>query len=70
MEYRLFDKIGKPVSLFGIGCMRLPTIKDGDRNVVDENEAIRMIRYGIDHGVNYIDTAYTYHDLQIYLIVS
>jgi len=70
MEYRLFDKIGKPVSLFGIGCMRLPTIKDGDRNVVDENEAIRMIRYGIDHGVNYIDTAYTYHDGQSERIVA
>jgi predicted aldo/keto reductase-like oxidoreductase len=64
MEYRLFDKIGKPVSLFGIGCMRLPTIKTGDRNVVDEDEAIRMIRYGIDHGVNYIDTAYPYHNGQ------
>lgn len=62
MEYRNFIKIGKPVSLFGIGCMRLPTVKKGDKTVIDEAEAIRMIRYGIDHGVNYIDTAYPYHD--------
>lgn len=70
MEYRLFDKIGKPVSLFGIGCMRLPTIKAGDKNIIDEAEAIRMIRYGIDHGVNYIDTAYPYHDGQSELVVA
>lgn len=70
MEYRLFNKIGKPVSLFGIGCMRLPTIKTGDRSVVDEAEAIRIIRYGIDHGVNYIDTAYPYHDGQSERIVG
>lgn len=70
MEYRLFDKIGKPVSLFGIGCMRFPSIKAGDKDVVDEAEAIRMIRHGIDHGVNYIDTAYPYHDGQSETIVG
>ncbi len=70
MEYRLFDKIGKPVSLFGIGCMRLPTTKVEGKNVIDEPEAIRMIRYGIDHGVNYIDTAYPYHDGTSELLVA
>jgi len=30
MEYRKFSKFEKPVSLFGIGCMRLPTVKKGD----------------------------------------
>lgn len=70
MEYRQFKKFEKPVSLFGIGCMRLPMINKGEKNEVDEAEAIRMIRYGIDNGVNYIDTAYPYHDGKSELIVG
>jgi predicted aldo/keto reductase-like oxidoreductase len=42
--------------------MRLPTNdKVGSGVNVDEKEAITMIRYAIDEGVNYIDTAYPYH---------
>ena len=49
--------------------MRCPQKVEG-KNVIDEPEAIRMIRYGIDHGVNYIDTAYSYHDGTSELLVA
>ena len=58
MQYRKFNKIDKDVSLLGMGCMRLPQLEDGK---VDEAEAIDIIRSAIDAGVNYVDTAYTYH---------
>ena len=61
MNYRTIEKTGDKVSLLGFGAMRLPVIND-DNSKVDEAEAIRMIRTAIDRGVNYVDTAYVYHD--------
>jgi len=46
-------------SALGFGAMRMPLKSDMS---VNEEEAIKMIRYAIDNGVNYLDTAFPYHD--------
>ena len=67
MLYRNFKSTGKDVSLLGLGAMRFPTKEDGK---ADEAESIRMIRHAIDSGVNYVDTAYTYHGGESEVIVG
>ncbi len=63
MVYRKFGRLDWRASVLGFGCMRLPTL-DGmpQSDKVDRQATVRMIRTAIDRGVNYVDTAYPYHN--------
>jgi hypothetical protein len=55
-------KTGDELSILGFGCMRLPQKNGKNENGrIDEERATKQIRYAIDHGVNYLDTAMPYH---------
>ncbi len=57
MLYRDLGRTGAKVSALGFGCMRLPVI-GGREESIDEPRATEILRYAIDQGVNYTDTAY------------
>lgn len=57
LQYRTVPKNGDKLSALGFGTMRLPQKRGG----IDEARAISQIRYAIDNGVNYVDTAVPYH---------
>ena len=52
------DFQGLKLSGLGFGAMRLPVLADGS---VNEPLTTEMVRYAVEHGVNYFDTAYPYH---------
>ena len=69
MKYRKFGKLDFEVSILGFGAMRLPFTDNNPANVL-EPESIEMIRYAIDHGINYLDSAYLYHDGRSEMIIG
>jgi predicted aldo/keto reductase-like oxidoreductase len=61
LQYRPFGKLDWKVSALGFGAMRLP-LNSEDQADVNVPESVKLIRSAIDQGVNYIDTAYVYHE--------
>ena len=55
------DFHGEKLSLLGFGTMRLPLVPGGTPADIDEKTTADMVRYAMEHGVNYFDTAYPYH---------
>lgn len=66
MQYRKLGRLGE-TSALGFGCMRLPTSEDGK---IKREEAISLIRKGIDSGITYVDTAWTYHGGESEVVVG
>lgn len=67
MLYRKFGKTGLDVSALGFGCMRLPLVRADARfhvgdGEINEPKATEILHWAIENGVNYIDTAYSYHE--------
>jgi predicted aldo/keto reductase-like oxidoreductase len=60
MKYRLLGKTGRSASVLGFGCMRFP-VSDGMDDEIMKEESAEMLYYAINHGINYLDTAYPYH---------
>ena len=71
MKYKDNFKINAKPSLLGFGCMRFPTIKQSDgTSKIDFELTSKMIDYAIKNGVNYIDTAYPYHNGESEVVVG
>ena len=68
VQYRDFGNTGIKVSALGFGTMRLPMFPNS--NTIDQEKSIELIRYAIDNGVNYIDTAYSYQDGQAEIVTG
>ncbi len=60
-------KLNVKTSLLGFGCMRFPLLSNGK---IDEEQTFEMFDIAIKSGVNYIDTAYPYHNGESEVIVG
>lgn len=59
MIYKNFQNM--KLSALGMGAMRLPVI-NGEDSRIDEKAAAEMVAYAMEHGINYYDTAWGYHE--------
>ena len=66
MQYRDFGQLAFKPSALGFGAMRLPVLLDDegkpDFKRIDYSPATEMLHRAVDGGVNYVDTAWTYHE--------
>ena len=60
MKFRKMGSLDWEVSALGFGCMRLPPRRI-NRLRAETDESVKIIRRGIDLGINYLDSAYVYH---------
>lgn len=56
MQYKAFKDLN--LSRLGMGIMRLPTHPDGS---IDDEKARELVVHAYRSGINYFDTAYSYH---------
>ena len=67
MVYKNFQDL--KLSALGMGAMRLPVI-DGDDGNIDVEASDKMVAYAMEHGVNYYDTAWGYHNGNSELVIG
>ena len=60
---------GMKLSALGMGAMRLPVV-DGNDARIDGKAAMAMVDYAMQHGINYYDTAWGYHDGSSELVIG
>lgn len=60
LKYRNISSLDWKVSALGFCCMRLPARRINKLRAKTD-ESVEIIRYGIDLGINYVDTAWPYH---------
>ena len=64
MTYRINPNNGDKVSLLGYGMMRLPQTvgqnQGASENSIDQEQTNKLVKYALDHGVNYFDTSPAY----------
>ena len=67
MIYKPFHDL--QLSSLGLGCMRLPKLSEKDSDI-DEAAVEKMVAYALEHGINYFDTAWGYHEGQSELVMG
>lgn len=60
MIYKQFQDL--KLSHLGLGTMRLPNKGINGDTPIDQEATDKMVKYAIEKGINYFDTAWGYHN--------